>query len=115
MRGLRRRIEAIIEDVNHEIRVDLGLEEVNPEVETVDTLDVSDVQKTLECEAEESEEAKAFGKVLDEICASFDEERVAEDEPETKPEDEAITEREDEPDEAEKSSAEVLEEILNSL
>lgn len=103
MRGLRRRIEAIIEDVNHEIRVDLGLEQPNPELKTVDTLDVLDVQKTLECEdeEEESEEAKAFEKVLDEIWVQYEAKR--EQEPE------------EEPDDLEESPAKALVGIINSL
>lgn len=100
MRGLRRRIEAIIEEVNHEIRVDLGLEQPNPDLKTIDTLDVSEVKKTPECEAEESEEAKAFEKVLDEICASFDEETVME---------------EEEPEDSDESPDKGLVEIINSL
>lgn len=101
MRGLRRRIEAIIEEVNHEIRVDLGLEHPNPELKTVDTLDISDVQKTLECEEEESEEAKALEKVLDEIWMQYEAERKQE--------------PEEEPDDWDESPTKELVEILNSL
>jgi len=50
MRGLRHRIETIIEEVNREIRLDLGLELVE----------------------EESEEAKAFERELDEIEARYE-------------------------------------------
>lgn len=74
MRGLRRRIEAIIEEVNHEIRVDLGLEEPNPELETIDTLNTED--DLPEITQEESEEAIAFEKVLDEISQRYDNERM---------------------------------------
>lgn len=111
MRGLRHRIEAIIEEVNHEIRVDLGLEQLNPDLKTIDTLDVSDVEKTPEREAEESEEAKVFEKVLDEICASFDEEAFTEEE---EPEDETNDELEEEPD-SQESPDKALAEILNNL
>lgn len=111
MRGLRHRIEAIIEEVNHEIRVDLGIEQPNPELKTIDTLDVSDVEKTPERESEESEEAKAFEKVLDEICASFDEEAFTEEE---EPEDETNDELEEEPD-SQESPDKALAEILNNL
>lgn len=104
MRGLRHRIEAIIEEVNHEIRVDLGLEQPNPDLKTIDTLDVSEVEKTPECESEESEEAKAFEKVLDEICASFDEETVMEEE-----------ETEEETEDLDESQTKALVEILNNL
>lgn len=104
MRGLRHRIEAIIEEVNHEIRVDLGIEQPNPELKTIDTLDVSEVEKTPECESEESEEAKAFEKVLDEICASFDEETVMEEE-----------ETEEETEDLDESQTKALVKILNNL
>lgn len=114
MRGLRRRIEAIIEDVNHEIRVDLGLEQPDPELKTVDTLDVSDVEKTPERESEESEEAKAFEKVLDEICASLDGKTVTEQEPGIVPETETSDKPEEEPD-SEESPGRALAEIINSL
>lgn len=79
MRGIKRRIEAIIEEVNHVIRVDLGLEELNPELITPDTLDVADELPEINTE-EESEEAKAFGKLLDEICQRYENQRTEIDE-----------------------------------
>jgi hypothetical protein len=63
MKGLRRRIEAIIEEVNHEIRVDLGL--VQPTAK--------ERQETIEQafdffqEEDESPEAMLFERVPDEI------------------------------------------------
>lgn len=78
MRGLRRRILAVIEEVNHEIRVDLGLEE--PTLE-----DVRKIEEILDLPCtyiigefkkvdneDESEEAKAFEKVLDEISLRYE-------------------------------------------
>lgn len=77
MRGLRRRIEAIIEDVNHEIRVDLGLEKSLPELVTPDTLDMVEELQEIEKVDTESEEAQAFGMVLDEISERY-EKKIAE-------------------------------------
>lgn len=79
MRGLRRRIETVIEDVNLEIRVDLGLEQVTPEElerlkQSVDFTDKVPEAEQVEEEQveEESEEAKAFERVLDEIEARYE-------------------------------------------
>jgi len=78
MRGLRRRILAVIEEVNHEIRVDLGLEEPIPELKTIDTLGIAKELPKIEQvdDEEESEEAKAFEKILDEICERYERERA---------------------------------------
>jgi hypothetical protein len=68
MKGLRRRIEAIIEEVNHEIRADLGL--VQPTAE--------EPQETIEQpfdflqEENESPEAIAFDRVLNEIEREYE-------------------------------------------
>lgn len=74
MRGLRRRILAIVEEVNHEIRVDLGIEEPLPGLKTIDTLDVTnDLPEFNQADNEdESEEATAFGKILDDICLRYE-------------------------------------------
>jgi|GEM_PF-2739282 len=74
MKGLRRRIEEIIEDVNLEIRVDLGLEQVTPEelARLKEPINLSNELLEIEPEdEEESEEAIAFEKVLDEIEARY--------------------------------------------
>jgi len=78
MRGLRRRILAVIEEVNHEIRVDLGREEPIPELKTIDTLDIVKELPKIEQvdDQEESEEAKAFEKILDEISERYERERA---------------------------------------
>lgn len=78
MRGLKRRILAIIEEVNHEIRVDLGLEQRTPELKTIDTLDiVGKLPKIKQADdEEESEEAQAFEKILDKISERYERERA---------------------------------------
>jgi hypothetical protein len=64
MRGLRRQILAIIEEVEHEIRVDLGLTE--PVIEVQEEIDPAFDLEKEEIE-EEWPEVKAFEKLLDEI------------------------------------------------
>jgi len=70
MKGLRRRIEAMIEEVNQEIRVDLGLEQVTPEkLERIKQ--PINLSNELPKDEEESEEAIAFDRILDEIEARY--------------------------------------------
>ncbi|NDW08658.1 hypothetical protein [Dysgonomonas sp. 520] len=78
MRGLKRRILAVIEEVNHEIRVDLGLEEPIPELKTIDTLGIAkELPKIKQADdEEESEEAKAFERILNQISERYERERA---------------------------------------
>lgn len=74
MKGLMRQILAIIEEVECEIRVDLGLEQTT-ELQTIETLEVMNESPEIE-KPEEWEEVKAFEKVLDEICARYESEET---------------------------------------
>jgi hypothetical protein len=66
MKGLRRRIVADIAEVEHEIKVDLGLEQ--PTIEEVQATDFVNEEES----EEEYPEVVAFGKLLDEITENHD-------------------------------------------
>jgi len=97
MKGLIRRIQADIKEVNHQIKVDLGLEQPTPE-ELEKTDYFLDFVNGLP--ENESEEAKAFGKVLDGIWEQYENAKL-----------EAL----EEPDTSEEPNFKVVEEILANL